>query len=177
MSDVSLSSVLTIVATFILAGIVKGATGMGLPTVAMGLLGAIMAPVEAATLLIIPSFVTNIWQLFSGPSFLSLARRLWAMMAGIVVGALAGSRILTSGHTAGTTIGLGVALALYAGISLFGRQFRISPRTEAWLSPLVGLTTGLITGGTGVFVIPAVPFLQSLGLEKEDLIQALGLSF
>jgi uncharacterized protein len=177
MSDLSLSSALTIVATFILAGIVKGATGMGLPTVAMGLLGAIMAPVEAATLLIIPSFVTNIWQLFSGPSFLSLARRLWAMMAGIVVGALAGSRILTSGHTTGTTIGLGVALALYAGISLLGRQFRISPRTEAWLSPLVGLTTGLITGGTGVFVIPAVPFLQSLGLEKEDLIQALGLSF
>ncbi len=48
---------------------------------------------------------------------------------------------------------------------------------EAWASPLVGVATGLVTGATGVFVIPAVPYLQSLRLEKEDLIQALGLSF
>jgi uncharacterized membrane protein YfcA len=39
------------------------------------------------------------------------------------------------------------------------------------------VATGLVTGATGVFVIPAVPYLQSLRLEKEDLIQALGLSF
>lgn len=39
------------------------------------------------------------------------------------------------------------------------------------------VTTGVITGGTGVFVIPAVPYLQSLTLERDDLIQALGLSF
>ena len=31
--------------------------------------------------------------------------------------------------------------------------------------------------GTGVFVIPAVPYLQALSLEKDDLVQALGLSF
>ena len=35
----------------------------------------------------------------------------------------------------------------------------------------------LITAATGVFVIPAVPYLQAIGLEKEDLVQALGLSF
>lgn len=34
-----------------------------------------------------------------------------------------------------------------------------------------------MTGGTGVFVIPAVPYLQALGLTKDDLVQALGLSF
>jgi uncharacterized membrane protein YfcA len=39
------------------------------------------------------------------------------------------------------------------------------------------MTTGLVTGATGVFVIPAVPYLQAIGLEKEELIQALGLSF
>jgi uncharacterized membrane protein YfcA len=48
---------------------------------------------------------------------------------------------------------------------------------ERWLSPVVGLTTGAISGATGVFTIPAVPYLQALGLSKDDLIQALGLSF
>jgi uncharacterized membrane protein YfcA len=42
---------------------------------------------------------------------------------------------------------------------------------------MIGLTTGVITGATGVFVIPAVPYLQALGLSKDDLIQGLGLSF
>jgi hypothetical protein len=42
---------------------------------------------------------------------------------------------------------------------------------------LVGFITGVITGATGVFVIPAVPYLQALGLEKNELVQALGLTF
>ena len=45
------------------------------------------------------------------------------------------------------------------------------------LSPMVGLITGLATGATGVFSIPSVPYPQSLGLQKNELIQALGLSF
>jgi uncharacterized membrane protein YfcA len=40
----------------------------------------------------------------------------------------------------------------------------------------MGVITGLLTGATGVFVIPAVPYIQSLGLGKEEFIQALALS-
>jgi uncharacterized protein len=169
--------VLTITLTFFLAGIIKGVTGMGLPTVAMGVLGAIIPPVAAASILIIPSFVTNVWQLLAGPSFAALALRLWPMMLGIVVGTVAGSWLLISVNSEWTTAGLGVALALYAGFSLLARPLSVPARVERWLSPVVGLTTGMITGGTGVFVIPAVPYLQALGLNKDDLIQALGLSF
>jgi uncharacterized membrane protein YfcA len=43
--------------------------------------------------------------------------------------------------------------------------------------PSIGALTGLVTAATGVFVIPAVPYLGALGLDKDDLIQALGLSF
>jgi uncharacterized membrane protein YfcA len=43
--------------------------------------------------------------------------------------------------------------------------------------PLAGAATGVISAATGVFVIPAVPYLQSIGLEKEELVQALGLAF
>ncbi len=42
---------------------------------------------------------------------------------------------------------------------------------------MVGAATGLVTAATGVFVIPAVPYLQALGLQRDDLVQALGLSF
>ncbi len=42
---------------------------------------------------------------------------------------------------------------------------------------MTGTVTGLIASVTGVFVIPSVPYLQAIGLEKEELLQALGLSF
>ncbi len=164
-------------ATFFAAGIVKGVTGMGLPTVAMGVLGALISPLAAASLLIVPSFVTNVWQLFAGPNVSALVTRLLPMMLAVVAGTIAGSSLLTSGDTMLTTSALGGALVLYAGYALVARQVRVPAILEPVLSPVIGAATGLITGGTGVFVIPAVPYLQALGLEKDDLVQALGLSF
>lgn len=165
-----------VLATFLLAGFVKGVTGMGLPTVAMGLLSTLMAPAAAAALLIAPSFITNVWQLFAGPSFTTLALRLWPMMAGIFVGTLASGSLLVSGAT--WTVGaLGAVLIVYAAFTLLARQLSVSPRHERWLGPMIGGATGVVIGATGIFVIPAVPYLQALGLAKDELVQALGLSF
>jgi len=164
-------------ATFLLAGLVKGVIGMGLPTVAMGLLALALPPAEAAAILVVPSLVTNVWQLLSGPRFAALARRLWRMMAAVLLGTIAGAGVL-AGNVAGLAkIGLGIALIVYAIMGLAGVRLSVAPRHESWLGPLVGAITGLVTGATGVFVIPAVPYLQAIGLEKDELIQALGLSF
>lgn len=177
MNDYLSSQVPFVTLTFFLAGVVKGVAGMGLPTVAMGVLSVTMSPVSAASLLVIPSFVTNFWQLFTGPNFLDLMKRLWVMMLGIVVGTLAGSWLLTSANTAYASVGLGVALMLYAVHGLSVTPLLVPTRLERLLSPVIGLTTGVINGGTGVFTLPAVPYLQALGLSKDDLVQALGLSF
>lgn len=164
-------------ATFLAAGLVKGITGMGLPTTAMGLLGAFMPPAAAAAILLLPSLVTNLWQLYAGRSLIALMHRLWTMMLGIVSGTLLGAPLLVHMNTLHTGLALGVALMIYAAYALLSPAFAVPPRAERWLSPAVGLTTGIISGATGVFVIPAVPWLQSLNLDKDELVQALGLSF
>lgn len=163
--------------TFIAAGAVKGVTGMGLPTVAMGLLGTAMPPSAAAALLIIPSLVTNVWQCVSGPETYHLIRRLWPMQAAIVVGTLPAAALLVSVNPAWSGFALGSALLIYALYALFATTFVVSQPAERYLSPVIGLVTGAITGATGVFVMPAVPYLQSLRLERDELVQALGLSF
>jgi uncharacterized membrane protein YfcA len=101
---------LAVSATFLLAGLVKGIVGLGLPTVAVGLLSLVMAPMEEASLLIVPSIVTNVWQLASGPSFRSLLRRLWPMLFGICVGTLAGGALLPHDITGYAATALGAAL-------------------------------------------------------------------
>lgn len=163
--------------TFLLAGFVKGVTGMGLPTVAMGMLSIGMRPVVAAAMLLVPSFVTNLWQMFSGPSAGSLLRRMWPMMAGIVVGTVGSGSLLVKVAPEWSGLMLGGALIVYAGYALAAPRLSIPRRFEGALSPAVGLVTGVVTGATGVFVVPAVPYLQALQLGKDDLVQALGLSF
>lgn len=65
----------------------------------------------------------------------------------------------------------------HASLGLSGARFPAPASAERWLSPLMDLLTGLMTALTGVFVIPAVPYLQSQGLGSDELVQALGLSF
>jgi uncharacterized membrane protein YfcA len=173
----SLSFLLIVGVVFLIAGWIKGIIGLGLPTVAIGLLGLVMAPSEAAVLLIVPSFVTNAWQLLAGKSFTGLWRRLWPMLAGITFGTLAGGLLPMTSLAPHASTGLGIALVLYALAGLASLQMRVSQSLEGWLSPFLGLITGLITAVTGVFVIPAVPYLQMLDLDKDDLMQALGLAF
>jgi uncharacterized membrane protein YfcA len=162
---------------FLLAGFVKGVVGMGLPTVAIGLLGLVMLPGEAAALLIIPSLVTNFWQLAIGPGIGPLLRRLWPMLAGICLGTLAGGWLLGAAMGTSAKGWLGAALLLYASIGLSAVRFAVPARLQPLLSPIIGTATGLVTGATGVFVLPAVPYLQALEFERDELIQALGLSF
>jgi uncharacterized protein len=172
-----MSSIILITLTFVLAGFVKGVIGLGLPTVAVGLLGLVMPPAESAALLVVPSLLTNLWQLFAGPRFGALVLRLWPLLLTICLGTWAGAGLLTGGSAGRATAALGAALVLYALVGLTRLQLRVPLRWERPLSPVIGLSTGLVTAATGVFVLPAVPFLQALDLDREDLIQALGLSF
>ena len=167
----------TAILTFLLAGFTKGVIGLGLPTVAMGLLGLAMPPAKAAALLVVPSLVTNIWQLAAGPRFGALLRRFWPLLVGICLGTWAGAGLLTADGTGLATAALGVALVAYALLGLISPHLSIRQSAQPWLSPVVGAVTGLVAAATGVFVIPAVPYLNALALDKEDLVQALGLSF
>jgi uncharacterized protein len=175
--DWTLSSLALVSLTFLAAGLVKGVTGMGLPTVAMAVLATAVAPAVAAAILVIPSLATNAWQALSGPATGYLLRRLWAMMIGIVVGTVAASAMLVRVDPIWSAFALGLALVAYAGCALVLPAMTVPPHLETWLSPGVGVATGAVTGITGVFVMPVVPYLQALSMGKDELVQALGLAF
>jgi uncharacterized protein len=170
---------LTVVtAAFLLAGLVKGVTGLALPTVGIGLLGLAMPPAHAAALVVVPALMTNVWQMMSGPGLASLVRRLWLMQLAICLGTWAGASLMTGSNTAFASAALGFALIAYAAFGLMNAQFpHVPPWAERWLGTFVGGATGFITAATGVFVIPAVPFLQALSFERGEFMKALGLCF
>jgi uncharacterized membrane protein YfcA len=167
-----------VVFSYLLAGFVKGVIGMGLPTVSMAILAAAaVSPAQAAAILIAPSFATNIWQMVAGPYLLGLVKRLGGMLLGMFVGGWLGAGFLTGANARPAALGLGLVLIAYALIGLSNVKFSVPRSAEIWLGPLVGLVTGLVMAATGVFVIPALPYLQAMGLDKDELVQALGLHF
>ncbi len=128
-------------------------------------------------LLLLPSLVTNLWQMLAGPHLAAVARRVWALQAGAFVGTLAMPVSLSTLNPRHVSMGLGLALMAYAAFGLRGAGSQVPQRWQAIATPLVGLVTGAVTAATGVFAFPAVPYMQALGLRKEELVQALGLSF
>lgn len=162
---------------FLLAGFVKGVIGMGLPTVAIGLLGLMMTPAQAAAILLVPSLISNVWQFAVGGGIAALLRRLWPMLVGVCVGTFIGAVFLPHSGSGQATVWLGVALAIYAGLGLIKVQFSVPPRAELWLGLVMGTATGAITVATGVFALPGVPYIQALHMDRHRLVQALGLSF
>ena len=172
-----MNSLLPIAAIFLLAGFVKGVIGMGLPTVAVGVLGLLMSPSQAAAVLILPSLVTNVWQAFAGGHLRDVARRLWPMLIGVCIGTYAAALVVPNASGGQATIWLGLALVVYAAFGLCNIHLRTPQRHEGWIGALVGLATGVISFATAVFAIPGVPYVQSLGFDRDRLVQALGLSF
>jgi uncharacterized membrane protein YfcA len=164
-------------AVLVVAGAVKGIVGLGLPTISMALLALLMAPAQAAALVTVPSLVTNVWQIRPWATLGPMLRRLAAMQWGVVFGTLAGAWALGAPAGAWAMVSLGAALIGYAVWALAGAKASVRARTERWLGPLIGVATGLVTAATGVFAIPAVPYLQALGLQRDELIQGMGISF
>ncbi|MBN8980434.1 MAG: sulfite exporter TauE/SafE family protein [Rhizobiales bacterium] len=166
-----------IACVFMLAGFVKGVIGLGLPTVAMGLLATRMPPSHALAIVIVPAIVTNIWQTFVGPYLRDITRRLWPLMIGTVIGILSGAGLMTGPYAPYGTVVLGLLLVIYAIIGLAKVRFSVPARHEKWIGGIVGLVTGVISAATGVQVIPSMPFMQAIGMEKDELVQALGVFF
>ena len=162
--------------TYLLAGFIKGVIGLGLPTVAVGLLGLMMSPAHAAAILVVPSLVTNVWQGFTGGAISGLLRRLAPLLIGICIGTLIGAVWLPPGSSQGG-VWLGVLLVLYAALCLVNIHFVVPPRHETWVGVMAGIVNGVLAVATGVFVIPGVPYIQALKLERDRMVQALGLSF
>ena len=170
-------SVTIVMLVFLLAGGVKGVVGLGLPTVAVALLSAAFGIEAALPLLVIPSFVTNVWQGAIGGHALALARRFGIALAIIPVTTWVGYHYVFIAAPEVMERILGAVLILYAGTGLARLRLTVPARAEPVLTPVLGVVNGLVTGVTGTFAVPMVMYLEAVGLDRDELVQMLGIAF
>ncbi|MDE0305287.1 MAG: sulfite exporter TauE/SafE family protein [Albidovulum sp.] len=170
-------TLVTVFSAFVIAGAVKGVLGLGLPTVALGLLTATIDLPTAMSLQLVPALATNFWQAATGGFGLVILVRIWPFLLTATVTIWLGSTALGFVSLSLLSMLLGALLVIYSVLSLMGVRATIKNRQEVWVGPLAGATNGLLTGMTGSSVIPGVMYLQSIGLPRDMLVQAMGFLF
>lgn len=166
-----------ILATFFLAGLVKGIVGFGLPVVALALLASTIGLKAAIALITVPGITMNVWQAATGGNFKAIVKRIWSLLVLACASIWFGVSILADADGKLVTGLLGMLLSLYASYSLLRAQVTPPRHLEPFLTPVVGVLSGIAYGLTGSLMVPGVVYLQALGFDRNTLVQALGITF
>lgn len=159
--------------------VVKGATGMGLPLVALPVLTAFFGLQHAVGLMTIPLIVTNAWQVWR---FREEARAAqlgfmpWFLVGG-VVGIAIGTWALTTLPERMLVLALGIILLTYVVLRLAAPHWSLSLQLARRLGPLAGIGGGTLQGATGISAPIGVTFIHSMNLERTAHVFAVSAMF
>ena len=162
---------------FVLAGLVKGTVGFGLPTIGIGL-GALISDIPTAMMLIlVPTIFTNITQILSTGSVASVLTKTWAFLLGAVVLVPGGLWMVVVVPEFPYERLLGLSILVYSLASLRGFNPVMQTKNNQGLGLALGLLNSVLTGMTGSMSVPGVMYLRSLQLTRDDLLCAMGILF
>lgn len=168
---------LSIAAVFFFAAFVKGVTGLGFSTTALPFLVLSIGLKETLPLLIIPSILSNLLVMRSAGHFRVSCLRFWPLYIATLPGIFVGLILLKRLDSYTCAAVLGGVLVIYSALALSNPSFRLTSYSTRWLQTPVGCLTGLLNGMTGSQVVPVVPYLLSLPLERDHFVQASNISF
>lgn len=171
------TTLLTICISFVAAGLVKGVIGLGLPIVSVALLTVFVGLQNALALLLIPALFANIWQGSVGGNAKAIVKGMWPFLTFATLFVWVGTLTLTRVDLPLLSAFLGLVLLIYSITNMAGFRIVINDTRNQWLGPVLGTLNGTITGMTGASAIPGVIYFQARGLNRDEMIQAMGILF
>ena len=129
----SLDAILVISLAFLLAGLVKGVVGGGLPAVAVPIMANVIAPAVAASVTLMPVIVTNFWLLLQGGRLKEVLQRYWTFLLPLAVGSLIGAQILVTVPPATMALIIGGFVIILSPLPFIPKNWAIPEKTQKWL--------------------------------------------
>ena len=170
------SAIIYAVAGLLAAGIIKGATGIGYSSCALPFLVAAVGLKPALALLVVPAMASNIMVVFTAGHLRTTVRNFWPLYLSTLPGIVAGIYALTSLDQQLATKLLGCLIVAYGIQSMLRPSFHLGAAFARGLRVPVGLVSGFFTGLTGSQVMPLMPYMLSLDLSSQQLVQAVNLA-
>lgn len=161
----------------LLAGVIKGATGLGYASCALPFLVIAIGLRPAMAIVLVPAMATNFAVAITTGHFSELLRRFAPLYVAMVPGIGLGlGLLLWMGNSSVAASILGAVIIGYAILSLWGPRFVLSPQSARALQVPTGFANGMLTGLTGSQVMPLFPYMMALDLDPNRLVQAINLA-
>lgn len=162
---------------FLIAGTVKGVVGIGLPTVTLGLATLFLDPRTAIALLLMPMFVSNVWQAFRLGGIGPALRRYWLFGLMMVIFIYLATGYAAAASEAILMVLTGGAFVIFSLVSL---ALKPPPLPERWDKPaqvVGGIAAGLLGGLTAIWAPPIAIYLSAKQVHRDEFVRATGLLF
>ncbi len=168
---------IVIFVTLALGGLVKGALGAGLPVVAVPVLASFFGVPFAIAMLVVPTVITNIWQLWQFRHHRTGLGWLTGLCIAAGAGIVVGTWLLANlpSHVLGLI--LAVVVAAYVALRLTRPHWSIPLPVAARIAPLVGLVSGFLQGATGISAPVSLTFMSALGFSRPQFVFAVSALF
>lgn len=158
----------------LLAGVIKGAIGFGVPIVTLSILTLAVPVKEAIALTVLPAFAGNLAMMREGGRVREILARFWPLLVTKAVCIGLGAMLLAWIPTRPLLIVLGVVIVTF---SLFGERMprlRLRPGQEKVVGAVLGAVTGLLAGTTTIFGPPVIMYMTALRLDRATYVAAIG---
>ncbi len=170
------SAIIYAVAGLLAAGVIKGATGIGYSSCALPFLVAAVGLKTAVALLVVPAMASNLMVVFTTGHLRATVRTFWPLYIATLPGIILGIYALTALDQHLATKLLGGLIVIYGLQSMLQPSLRLGATLGRSLRVPVGLMSGFFTGLTGSQVMPLMPYMLSLNMSSQQLVQAVNLA-
>ncbi len=159
------------------AAFVKGAVGFGYPLIATPLLALVTDVRTAVAVLLLPNILMDSIQIVRQPGVLAALRRHAPLIATGIVGTVVGTQFLAALSPRGLFLTLAATVLAFVALALTRPAWRLPPRGERALAPVVGLIAGTLGGITNAPSVVVTPYYVGLGLPKAEFVRAVSATF
>jgi uncharacterized membrane protein YfcA len=173
----SVETIAIVFVAYFISAFLKGISGLGFSTICLGLLTIFLDPKLAIPLVFIPSLSSNLIVMIEVGHFFESLKRFWLLILSALPGLVIGMVFLNNSGSDGPRFILGTIMLIYSMWALRVEILHLSERLEKILLVPVGVISGMVNGITGSQIMPIMPFLLSLKMDRNVLVQTMNCAF
>ena len=159
--------------SLLVAGVVKGISGIGIPLISIPLLSLLIPVPQAIALLPIPIVVVNIWQVVLSGDLFGVYRRFAPLIIAMCTGTVIGTALLTSIDISTLLALLGCMVTAFALLELLQVRIRVPPNLHRLAGGIAGFIGGVLGGLSSIFGPPILMFLMTLQMGKDEFVRTI----
>jgi len=162
------------IAVYLVAGLIKGTLGIGLPTAGVGLTAQFTDVRTAIALALMPMLITNAWQVYRSRHDLHRTQRFFPLLVCMLLSILLFAFAAPNVPISITTLLLGVIVLLFASVSLAKELPQAKPVHDRKLQMSAGITAGFMGGITGIWAPPIAIYMSAARVDKTTFVATVG---